>query len=151
MRGYDQWKTASPYDDEPDWLDIKEYPVNTDPYGKLEFVIGSEDDFVCFDYQTEPEQEVIILHAVLNCETGSFIQDFSKRAVWPIDNTEGVMAMNAAEAAKALVEEALDWCAENDVEHDAEGWNQDPYYFARYIESLCKTGGRIGHADRGAG
>ena len=29
---------------------------------------------------------------------------------------------------------ALDWCADNGVWHDFEGWNQDPDYFARAIE-----------------
>ena len=39
IQGYDQWKTASPYDDEPDWVDeaenwCKVHPA-TDPESAL--------------------------------------------------------------------------------------------------------------------
>lgn len=46
----------------------------TDPYGHLEFCIGSADDFWCFDYHTHKDN-TITLHAVINSETGSFIMD----------------------------------------------------------------------------
>lgn len=145
---YDQWKTASPYDDEPDILDIKDYTVETDPYGKLEFAIGSGDDFVCMDYQVNLDEGTIILHSVLNSETGHFIQDFTRPSVYPIDNSEGECEMDAVEAARNITDSAMDWCGENEVDHDTKGWNQDPEYFLRYIQSLQKTDGRIGHAER---
>jgi hypothetical protein len=146
INGYDQWKTASPYDDEPDMRDIREYTVNTDPYGILEYCIGSADDFICFDYQTFPEHGTCILHAVLNSETGHFIENFASPEVFFYDDPDG--NTNALEAAKELVLEALEWCAMNRVQHDSEGWNQDVYYFIRTIESLTKTEGRLSHAER---
>jgi hypothetical protein len=36
-----------------------------------------------------------------------------------------------------MVEAALDWCMDNDVIHDEEGWNQDPYYFYRSVVREC--------------
>ena len=145
---YDQWKTASPYDDEPDILEIREYTVKTNPYGKLEFAIGSGDDFICMDYQVNLDEGTIILHSVLNSETGSFIQDLTHPAVYLIDNSEGECDMDAVEAAQDIIDCAIDWCVHNEIEHDSEGWNQDAEYFLRYIKSLQKTEGRIGHAER---
>ena len=95
----------------------------TDPYGNLEWAVGSGDDFVCFDYHVE--DDYVILHSVINSETGGFIQDFE--APVRVPRTE------AAKEARSLVEHALDWCANNDVRHSVKGWNQDPYYFVRCV------------------
>ena len=95
----------------------------TDPYGKLEWAVGNGDDFVCFDYHVEGEY--VILHSVINCETGSFIQDF--------DSPVRVPRTEAVKQARGLVENALDWCANNDLRHSVRGWNQDPYYFVRCV------------------
>jgi len=98
----------------------------TDPYGLLEYAIGSEDDFICFDFLVLPK--TVVLHSVLNSETGHFIQDF-----YP---PQSVAREVAASIAKEMCEEALSWCGENEVEHDTEGWNQDPMYFARCVEDV---------------
>lgn len=139
--GYDQWKTAYPpeYDrpDEP----IEEPPkLETDPYGNLEYAVGSGDDFICFDFACEDGW--MKLHAVVNSETGSFIEDFGKAAI--------VRYQDAVAEAVSMTEAALDWCATNNVRLDLKGWNQDPYYFARKVEetatdSTHKPARRIKH------
>lgn len=105
--------------------------MNTDPYGKLEYAVGSADDFVCFDYAICRSRQLVRLHAVLNSETGHFIQDFCEPVVVSYADRVG----DAYDAAMELVGLALEWCAENDVEHDQDGWNQDPAYFARAVHA----------------
>ena len=48
--------------------------MKTDPYGALYFCVGTADDFICFDYDSDGER--VRLHSVINSETGAFIQDF---------------------------------------------------------------------------
>lgn len=96
----------------------------TDPYGHLHFAIGDEDDFVCFDYAELPDGK-IRLHAVLNSETGHFIQDLESPVELP--------AVDASAYAQGLVDQALDWCGENEITHDIPGWNQSADYFARCV------------------
>lgn len=100
----------------------------TSPYGALEFVIGSEDDFWCFDYAVI-ENEWIVLHSVINSETGSFIQD---------DDYQVIPLEAASVAALELVDRAQEWCAANDVRHTRRGWNQDEYYFWRAVTLAAK-------------
>lgn len=97
----------------------------TDPYHHLEFVIGTDDDFICFDYHVDSDSNTVTLHSVVNSETGTFIQDF--------EPPETVSASLAPAVARDMVSAALDWCCENELVHDTEGWNQDPYYFARAV------------------
>ena len=96
----------------------------TDPYGSLSFAVGSDDDFVCFDYHVGARR--VVLHAVVNSETGHFLEDFAKVEVRRED---------AFASAVALVDRALDWCAENGVRLSLKGWDQDPYYFARAVRA----------------
>lgn len=105
----------------------------TDPYGHLVFCIGSADDFWCFDYHTH-DDGTVTLHAVINSETGSFIMD----AEPPVR----VPASDAVEYARGLVSQALDWCADNEVEHDEKGWNQSPCYFWRSVHCAVTNTGR---------
>lgn len=114
------------------WRDsVKEWEQNisTDPYGELEFAVGSADDFVCFDYVYQPGNSVLILHAVVNSETGCFIQNFRTPQAIVTDDPE-----LAYDEACYLVDEALEWCDYGEVDHDYEGWNQDPLYFARAVK-----------------
>jgi hypothetical protein len=97
----------------------------TDPYGALEYAVGSGDDFVCFDYHVDEDRGAVLLHAVLNSETGHFIQDFEAPEWYPF--------AEAPTVALRLTEAALDWCADNDVRHTRKGWNQDAYYFVRCV------------------
>ena len=99
----------------------------TDPYGELEYVVGSGDDFICFDYHVNATTREVRLHAVLNSETGSFIQNFEAPGSYAFSEAPTV--------AEALIERALDWCAENGLRHSRKGWNQDPYYFLRAVNA----------------
>lgn len=103
----------------------------TNPYGSLEFVIGTADDFICFDYHVDEENKRVLLHAVINSETGSFIQDFEAPA-WVSYRDDLLAPYNRA---NELVGTALDWCAYNNCEHDEVDWNQDPRYFARAVHA----------------
>lgn len=104
----------------------------TDPHGELTFCIGDEDDFYCFDYGLSDDRREILLHAVINCETGSWIQDAEPPTV--------ARLCNAVAEAQRLVDQAVEWMAEGNmygnsltINHDTEGWNQDPQYFVRCV------------------
>jgi hypothetical protein len=112
--------------------------VETDPYGNLEFAIGSGDDFVCFDYSLQEAggRTVFVLHGTLNSETGSFIQDFDYVTVDINDpRFHGLGEFEAAVcvATRDMIGQALDWVVENEVRLDKKGWNQDPYYLLRSV------------------
>lgn len=108
---------------------------DTDPYGHLMWCIGSGDDFWCFDYHEMPDGKIKI-HAVINSETGSFIMNAEEPVIVPKDQ--------AVAEAKRLVDEAVTWCVENEVEHDTKGWNQSPCWFWRSMHAdLTKTGSAI--------
>ncbi len=101
-----------------------------DPYGNLTYVVGSSDDFICFDFAhaLNPEargigEDFYIVKATLNSETGGFIQEFG---TWVFENGDSPLK-NILE----IVAQALDWCADNGVKHNASGWAQDPYYIVR--------------------
>ena len=96
----------------------------TDPYKYLEFAVGDDDTFVCFDYEFDGPRAV--LHAVINSETGGFIDRFEY-----VECDASI----APEIAEHMVYRALDCLAENGVTHDVEGWNQDAEYFIRAVKS----------------
>lgn len=102
-----------------------------DPYGCLEFVIGSGDDFVCFDYSVDTSARTVRFASVVNSETGHFIQNFEDECTVPF--------AEAVAEAQRLVNAALDWCGENEVEHDAEGRNQDPQYLVRAVTNAISN------------
>lgn len=110
------------------WEDTRDDEARelTNPYGALEFAIGSGDDFHCFDYAHLPDGR-IILDATVNSETGSFIQGAGYEVVSPA---------GAVDAASGFVDMAIDWLYESGppfVRHTIRGWNQDPYYFVRAV------------------
>lgn len=105
----------------------------TDPYGELEFVIGSGDDFICFDYHLErldAESVLVIIDAVINSETGSFIQSFD----YYCDVIK--VSDNPVEELRVMIYKAIEWCWENEVKYTKQGWNQDPWYVYR---SFCQA------------
>ena len=108
-----------------DWEGLigKEARTLTDPYGDLHYAIGGKDDFICMDF-CELVDGRIILHAVLNSETGSFIQDFKYLVVYQGE---------AVAMADGIMQAALNWCDANKVWHAAKDWDQDPYYFVRKV------------------
>lgn len=105
----------------------------TSPYGHLVYAIGSGDDFHCFDFATQESPtfgSFIVLHAVINSETGSFIMD-GDYAILPI-NTDDQRRLALRHAA-FMVDTANDWLFDNDLRHSRKGWNQDPLFFLRSV------------------
>jgi hypothetical protein len=96
----------------------------TDPYGSLEWVIGSDDDFVCFDFHELEDVGKVILHATVNSETGHFIEDREYLVCDKKDAPE--------EALRMVMDHPFD-----DVEHDEKGHGQDRYYFYRSVFVEC--------------
>jgi len=97
----------------------------TDPYGNLYYVIGNEEDFVCLDYWVDCENDLVVLHAVVNSETGGFIQRFAY---------EITTCKNALDVAQGVIDHAFDWCAENGVRVPC--GNDDD---VRFLEDLNNT------------
>lgn len=92
---------------------MAKYERDTDPYGYMAWTIGSDEgDFWCFDFVVSEDGKMVKLHAVINSETGSFIQDAEEPVEVPI--------YRACEEAKRLEDAALDWCGENGVSIDLE-------------------------------
>jgi len=105
--------------------------AKTDPYGSLEFAVGSGDDFVCFDYSIFDYDggRYCALHSVLNSETGHFIEDFRYEVYDRDMMLEGEILVYAYYHVMA----AIDWRLVNGVDHDKRGWNQDQFYFVRAL------------------
>lgn len=105
----------------------------TSPYGFLQYAVGSGDDFHCFDFteiDAAPNGKFIILHSVINSETGGFIQD-GEYLVLPCNTPEEMIAV--CNAAKEMNDAAVSWVAEGEGNHDEEGWNQDDEKFVRDV------------------
>lgn len=101
----------------------------TDPYGKLEWVVGNADEFICFDYYVDMVKNTITLHSVVNSQSGGFIEDLQKPITVPCEEAYGKVI--------SMVDSAWLWCSENGVKHDTKGWNQDAQYFVRVIHAVA--------------
>jgi len=107
----------------------------TTPYGILQYVVGnSEGDeesdgdwMMCFDFAELPDGR-IALDATINSESGGFIES---------GGYEVCTKAEAPSVAIGMVDLACECLALNDVRHDAEGWNQDEYYFVRAVAAAC--------------
>lgn len=106
----------------------------TDPYGLLHYTIGSVDDFWCFDYYIH-DDNTVTLHAVINSETGHFIQD--------AEPPMRVPAEEAIEEARYLTGQAIDWCVENDVEIESDS----SFDFEQALRKELTIG--YGHGENG--
>jgi hypothetical protein len=82
----------------------------TNPYGIISWSVGSDDDFICFDW-AGLIHEHYALHSVCNSETDNFIQDYDYRLVHK---------STAVKAATEMVQNARSWCAENGVRRVAD-------------------------------
>jgi hypothetical protein len=117
-----------------------------DPYGSLEYCIGSGDDFVCFEFGLQKSGRVLRIESVLNSETGHFIDRFHD----PILIDLAVVSLtDLKEAIIDEIDSALDWCMENEVKHTKAGWNQDPFYLYRAIMCYLFFLGRIALDGKG--
>lgn len=96
--------------------------ATTDPYGKIEWSIGDDNDFICFDCTSLPCRQVAI-HAVTNCETGCFIEDFDYLIV-PRDEAIAIV--------QDLILRSADWCLENDVNYSID----QVHSFVEYVEQV---------------
>lgn len=112
---------------------MAKYQEPTDPYGYLEYAVGSGDDFHCFDFCVHNDGTVT-LHAVINSETGSFIMN--------ADDPVRVKAEDAVRVAQDMVWAALEWCTENEVRLTMAGWAQDPAYFVRSVKYAINPVGK---------
>ena len=81
FRGYDAWKTASPYDEQ---VEDNDEPVKLDAYGHLTWTLGDDDWMACFDAVRVGSE--IHYHVVVNCESGGFI-DTVESGVVPVSET----------------------------------------------------------------
>ena len=115
----------------------------TSPYGFLTYAIGTADDFWCFDFaviKTRPNggRYFLVLHAVINSETGGFIEDGGYEVVSFVPR----QAYQRIEL--QMIEQALDWLNplgdEKPIRHDKRGWKQDPWFFARSVYLATQTG-----------
>lgn len=115
----------------------------TSPYGALTYAIGNGDDFVCFEhawiYKNDDDMELpthIVLHATVNSETGSFIQGFDYQII-KLDHTLNVHSLEEVLGMIVLnyISRAEDWCCDCGpcITHSKSGWNQDQFYWYRYI------------------
>jgi len=112
----------------------------TDPYGVLSFAVGNDEDddqdgdiTIFFDFAELPDGR-IALDSTINSESGSYIDKFLYEVVDPKD---------AAKAAQAMTDAALDVLFENGIVHDQEGWNQTPCYFARSVHAHVNNTGPV--------
>ena len=98
----------------------------TNPYGFLQYVMGSGDDFVCMDFAWVKNKTGLwyIIDGTVNSETGCFIDGFYY-AVVPIEE--------AVSHAMNLTDAAVNWCCDNGLRHTLKGWNQDEYFFYRSV------------------
>lgn len=108
----------------------------TDPYGSLWCVVGNDDDYIALDFYIDHFSKRVLLHAVLNCETSAFIQNFQTPHWYPYQE--------AIDAARELEGAAVGWCIENDVALDREGWNTEPEAFYNAVSKsvLRAMGGK---------
>lgn len=99
----------------------------TSPYGHLHYATGSGDDFFCYDFaviNAGPRGEWIILHAVVNFETGGYIYGAGYEMLPVNTEDERRTALRAAFNLMNCMDE---------VRHSKRRWNQDTQYFARDV------------------
>lgn len=58
-----------------------------DAYGHLTWTVGNEDWIACFDAVLSPDKTRIAYHAVVNCESGGFIDTIEKGVV-PVEDAK---------------------------------------------------------------
>lgn len=108
-----------------------EFSHETDPYHYLTWCIGSADDFWCFDFATCEETRTIRLHAVINSETGGFIMNAEEPT--EVGFAEGV------KKAQRLVDSAIDWCFDNEVTPDWDGWKTSEGAFVKAVSEAIEA------------
>lgn len=103
-------------------------PKLTDPCRRLEFAVGSREDFICFDFSMIDNQ-TFVLHSVIHTSGCGFLSD----AAYCI-----VPAGHAVEAAYQMVREARQWCGEYGIEHDGLIWSSGPGDFLKAVQAFAR-------------
>jgi len=98
----------------------------TNPYGILQFGVGDSDYFFVFDYGMLPGGK-IVLHSVINSETGSFI-DTASYIIVSMDEAE--------DAAQKILDSAMDALIENGVRN--KGWRHSGQQFVTQVKSCVQ-------------
>tara|TARA_R100000353_G_scaffold94501_1_gene69284 strand:- start:1782 stop:2213 length:432 start_codon:yes stop_codon:yes gene_type:complete len=105
-----------------------------DAYGHLTWTVGNDDWIACFDAVLSPDKTRIAYHAVVNCESGGFIDTIES----------GVVRIEDANKLLNLPDSYLDSCCEqymgdydhpidiNQCQKSIEFWNQ-------HIEHLIRA------------
>lgn len=103
---------------------LKASEAESDPYGHITWSISvpvdpeetDETDLICFEHTILKDGRVL-LHAVLDCESGHFIEDFV-RCLCTADG--------AVEEAEGIIDHAMDWFGEHahyeSLEHNTDEW-----------------------------
>ena len=157
-----RWEGANPIDQYGHYLDASdtrdgrngpEARELTSPYGSLEFAIGygSEDDepeiyekrgdwMTCFDYAliTIKGKRMVILHSTVNTDSGGYLGGGEYVVV---------SRSEAPSYAMGMCGQAADSVSEFGYEHDEEGWNADPWHFARAVAAACGVKPYAGMSD----
>jgi hypothetical protein len=100
----------------------------TSPYGFLEFMVGGDGDFACFDSRVidcGPLGRYTILHGVINTDSSNYIGD-GAYFVMPSRSIEE--CAKVVWKAVSMVDEAV-----KQFDHSRRGTNQHPYYFVRAV------------------
>lgn len=118
-----------------DWESVSEDKSTsielTNPYGLLHYAVGGGDEcedgdwMTCFDFAELPDGR-IVLHAVVNTDSGGYIGDA---------DYEVVDRESAVRVAQNIVDNAVQGVFDNDLTPDIEGWNQSPCYFWRSVQA----------------
>jgi hypothetical protein len=82
-------------------------PRKTDPYGRRQWCMGNDKDFICFDWCGPDSNDTITLHAVICSESAGFTTEDLDKDYVPL--------YDAGNRAKAMVDAAWEWLIENKV------------------------------------
>jgi hypothetical protein len=110
-----------------DWIN-EEGKDATDPYGHLIWSVGTDDDFICFDHCRIGN--FMVLEAVVNSETGSFIDTFAY---------EEVDLADAEATAIGMVDNAWGWVGGNDIVMTRGEWKECERLAAEWIQAVKES------------
>lgn len=105
-----------------------------DPYGKCKYVIGTSDDFICFDFVIHPRKRTVEFEAVVNSETGAFIDTFVKPFEVPFED--------ALDTATELTFQARDWCIDGGMKPRRFDYRNPAVKFTMDVDRAVKKASR---------
>jgi hypothetical protein len=100
----------------------------TNPYGSLQYAIGSGNDFLCMDHAfiSRNGKQWVVLHASRNSESGpgGYLEGAGYKIVPLGPKVQGVVF--------SMMDGAFE-----EVQHSVRGWNQDRWYWYRAVTVGC--------------